>query len=85
MSPAFPAAAVSASLVLREDGKPPTELDVSVLRIQEGDRLVVRVHGQLSFDTAQRIQAQLEHAIPGVKVLVFDSDMKIEGVLRGSA
>jgi hypothetical protein len=44
---AFPVG-VSAALVLREDGQPPIELDISVLKTQPGDVL-----GALSSGTSQ--------------------------------
>ncbi len=84
MSPAFPVAAVSASVVLREEGKPPVELDVSVLRLQEGDRLIVTVPGMLSIASAERIKAALHQAIPMAQAVILSDGMKIEGVLRGS-
>lgn len=45
LAPAFPVAAVTASLTLREDGHEPVELGVQVLKLQPGDTLVLQCAG----------------------------------------
>ena len=84
LSQAFPVAAVTASLTLREEGKPDVEgLDVSVLRVQPGDIVVLSVPGCISSHTAERIKAQWESLCPGTRAAVLGDGMKIDGVLRG--
>lgn len=83
MAPAFPAASVSAALMLREEGQAPVELDVAVLKCQPGDTLVLRCDRAITQDTAQRIKASVEHLFGGrVKVMVLGDDLRLEGVLR---
>ncbi len=84
MTPAFPVAAISASLVLREKDKPPVELDLSVLKLQPGDKVVLSVPLSISRDTADRIRSMWEQAIPGTTALILADGMKVDGVLRGS-
>jgi len=83
LSPAFPAAAVSASLLLKEDGKPDLELGLNVLHLQEGDTLVLTLDGRITQDMADRIKAHIEHVLPKIKAFILSEGMKIEGVLRG--
>ena len=84
LSPAFPAAAVSASLLLKEEGKPDIELGLNVLHLKAGDTLVLTLDGRISEDSAERIKAHLQHALPKTKALILGDGMKIEGVLRGA-
>lgn len=82
----FPAAAVTATLTLKEDGKPPVEgLDVSVLNWAPGDTLVVQCSEHLSMEAAHRIKRYVEDSLPGVKALIFDAELTLQGVLRGPA
>ena len=83
MAPAFPVAAVSASLTVREDGKAPVELDVSVLKVQPGDTLVMRSRVPLKREQVDRVKQVIEAMLPGVQALVLTHDVAIEGVLRG--
>lgn len=85
MAPAFPVAAVTATLTLKEDGKDPVELDVSVLKVQRGDILVLRFNGRVSHEQAERIKRLVESQFNGLKAMVFDKDLELEGVLRGPA
>lgn len=86
LGPAFPAAAVTATLTLKEDGKPPIEgLDVSVLKWQPGDTLIIQCSAHLSMETAERIKRHVEGVLPGATVMVFDAGLTLEGVLRGPA
>ena len=79
---AFPAAAMTAALVVREDGKPPVELDVSVLRTQPGDVLVLSVPGPISHQTAKRLEAYIKDRYPYMTAIVMSDGMKLDGVLR---
>ncbi len=82
-SPAFPVATVTAALVLREAGQEPVELDLSVLRVQAGDLVVLSVPGPISEACAARLNACFQdHLAPGVKVIVLGDGMKVDGVLR---
>ena len=83
LAQAFPAAAVSASLVLREDGKTPVELDVSVLKCEPGDTLVLSTAERVSMDTAARIQHYVADRFDGrVKVMLLSDGITLDGVLR---
>ncbi len=82
MSPALPVGAVTASLVLREEGKEPIELDISVLKVQAGDTLVLSCERPMSQDTAARIKAYVEHVWPELKALILQDGLKIDGVIR---
>ena len=83
LSPAFPAAAVTATLTLKEDGKRPINLDVSVLKLERGDTLVLSCDGDMSMNTADRIRFEVEHLLPGIKALIVADGLNVEGVLRG--
>lgn len=83
MTPAFPVAAMTASLTLREEGKEPVELDVSVLKVKPGDTLVLRCHQHVPMEGLERIKHLVESRFPGLKALVLDKDLAIDGVLRG--
>lgn len=83
LGPAFPAATVSASLIVKEDGKEALELGVNVLRLQPGDALVLRCKGRISYEQQERIAAVIKNQFPGMKAFVLDSDITLEGVLRG--
>jgi hypothetical protein len=85
MAPAFPAAAVTATLTLRENGKDPVELDVSVLKLQRGDTVVLRCHERVTKEMADRIKGDFSSTFEdmGVKAMVLDKTVSIEGVLRG--
>lgn len=85
LSPAFPAAAVSASLVLREEGKRPVELNMSVLKLQTGDSLIIQSEGHLSAAEAESIKGLMEHHFPGNKAMVMSDGLKLAGVLRGAS
>lgn len=84
MSPAFAGAAVSASIVVREEGKPDHEFGVSVLRTQPGDTLVLQCQGHISSETAARCGQVFKQLMPGLKVLVLDESVTLAGVLRGA-
>jgi len=81
LTPAFPAAA-KATLTLT-DGQVSTDLDVSILKTQDGDRVILSCAGHISRDAADRIRAMWEQAMPGTKAIVLLDGMKVEGVLRG--
>lgn len=85
MSPAFPLAATTATLTLKAEGQAPVELDVSVLKLQPGDTLVLSVPTPISQATADRLKACIEDKFPGVTGMVIDQGMKVDGVLRGPA
>jgi len=80
-----PAAAATAALVVREDGKAPLELDLAVLHMQAGDVLVLSVPGSISQETSTRLTACFEARWPQITVLVLGDGMKVDGVLRGLA
>lgn len=84
MPPAFPEPSVTASFTVREQGKEPIELDVSVLKLQPGDTLVLSVPGPLRQEIAERIKASAEEYLKdkGVKAMVLGDGMTIDGVLR---
>lgn len=82
LAPAFPAAAVTASLTVREEGKAPVELDVSVLKCQPGDTLVLRANGRLHMEDRECIQQHFEHIFPGLKAIVLNDGMTLDGVIR---
>lgn len=80
--PAFPVAAVTASLTLRQDGHEPIELGVQVLTLQPGDTLVLQAAVPISQDTAARLQAWIEQKFPDTKAIVLDHGLTLAGVLR---
>jgi hypothetical protein len=82
LSPAFPAGAVSAALVLKEDGKDEISLDLAVLKTQPGDILVLTAPSAISPDTAERLSKHFEHAFPGLKAMVLGDGLKVDGVIR---
>jgi hypothetical protein len=83
MSPAFAGAAISASLVVREDGKETLELGVSVLKVQSGDVLVLTVDDYLSYESTRRLEEMVAPLFaPGVKILLLQRGMTLDGVLR---
>jgi hypothetical protein len=85
LTPAFPAAAVTASLTLREEGKPAIDgLDVSVLKLQPGDTIVLRTDSNMPFETMERLKANVEYLFPDVKVMVLMDGLTVDGVLRQS-
>lgn len=82
MSAALPAAAVTASLTLKEEGKPPIEgLDVSVLRLQPSDTLVISAPGNISADVANRLRQMVEASLD-CRAIILGDGLKVEGVLR---
>ena len=84
LAPAFPVAAVTATLTLKEDGKPPIEgLSVSVLKLQPGDIVVLRCAGSIPMATADRIKAMWEQFVPNTKAIILADGMTVEGILRG--
>ena len=84
LAPAFPAAAVTATVTLKREGEPAIDgLGVSVLKCQPGDYVVLSVDASLSFETAERIRAMWEHSVPGTKAIVLSDGMKLHGVMRG--
>lgn len=82
LSPAFPVGAVSAAIVLREEGKEDVELDISVLKTQPGDTLVLSTPHMISQETAARIKAHLQHEWPTLKAIITDGGLRIDGVIR---
>lgn len=82
LSPALPVGAVTASLVLREDGREPVTLDVSVLKTQPGDVLVLSTPNPISEEAARRIKAHVEHVWPELKAMVMGDGLKLDGVIR---
>lgn len=83
LGPAFPAAAVTATLTLKEEGMPAVEgLDVSVLRLKAGDYVVLRCDGHITQDAAARIKAAWADAVPGTAAIVLDAGIRVDGVLR---
>lgn len=83
MSPAFPLAATTATLTVKAEGREPVDLDVSVLRLQPGDTIVMSAPDHIRLETADRIRCLVEAKFPGVQAMVLSGDMKVEGVLRG--
>ena len=82
LAPAFPAAAVSASLILKEDGHAPIELDISVLKAHAGDILVLSYAGKMSSETGERIRQHVKHIHPQLKALVLSEGLRLDGVIR---
>jgi hypothetical protein len=84
LTPAFPAAAVTASLTLREEGKPTIDgLDVSVLRVKPGDVVILRCTGHITHDYANRIVEYVTRLLPeGATAMVLGDDLSVDGVLR---
>lgn len=79
---AAPLAPVTATLTIREDGKPPIEgLDVSVLRLQPGDVVVLRV-AHLTHEAADNLQWLWAHRFPAIKAVVLSDDVTIDAVIR---
>ena len=85
LGPAFPAAMVSATLTLKEHGKEPIDLDVSVLTWKPGDALVLSTNDLMSMEQMERMSGHVERLFPGVKCIVLDRSFKLEGVLRQDA
>ena len=83
LSPAFPVAAASATLTLKREGEPPVELDVSILKTQPGDCVILSAPGPITQDIAQRLKDMWEHGVPGTKAVILSDGMKVDGVLRG--
>jgi len=84
MSSAFPAAAVSASLVLKKAGKEPIECAVSVLKVQPGDTLILSVPGVITVDASHCIKETVEGVFEGrVKAIVLADGITLDGVIRG--
>lgn len=83
LAPAFPVAAVTASLTLRQDGHEPVDVDVSVLKLQPGDTIVLQCPALISSETAVRLKNQIEHLFPGATAIVLGDGLTITGVLRG--
>lgn len=83
MAPAFPAATIAATLTLREDGKEPVDLDVSVLKVEPGDIVVLKATQYISQEGAEYVKAYLEDRVfPGCKALVLTGGLSVQGVLR---
>jgi hypothetical protein len=70
---------------MRKSGKDPVELDVSVLKFQRGDTVVLRCHEHVTKEMADRIKGDFSSTFEdmGVKAMVLDKTVSIEGVLRG--
>jgi hypothetical protein len=79
---AFPVGAASVALLIKEDGKPAVELDVSVLKCQPGDVIVLSCPGPISQEHAERIKAYFEQAFPILKAIVMSDGLKVDGVIR---
>ena len=82
MSPAFPAGAVSAALVLKEEGREDVSLDISVLKTQPGDIIVLTAPGGVSDEVATMLQAHIERIFPTLKAIVLGDGLKVDGVIR---
>lgn len=84
MAPAFPAAAITATMTLNEQGKEPIDLDLSVLTLESGDTIVLKCADYLTQEAADRIKSYFEYTFEerGIKAMVLDKGMSIEGVLR---
>ena len=82
LGPAMPAAAVTASLTITQQGHAPITLDASVLRLQTGDVIVLSCPRQISNEAARRIRDSLGEILPRVKVILLSGEMKIDGVIR---
>lgn len=49
---------------------------IAQLRLRAGDRLVVKVHGHISQEVAQRLKEQVQDSLPeGVVALVIDQNI----------
>lgn len=84
LASAFPAAAVTATLTLREDGHDPIEgLAVTVLHVEPDDVVILTVSDHIRDETVRRIEAAWSRAVPGTRAIVVDSGMTVAGVLRG--
>jgi hypothetical protein len=82
MAPAYTAAA-AASVVIHEPGKTDVNLELSVLKVQSGDCVVLSSQSPISRETSERIKTVIEGVFPdGVTALVMDGGIKIDGVLR---
>lgn len=84
LTPAFASSTITASLLVREQSKPPVELDVSVLKIQSGDTLVLQCSDYVSSDQIDRIRATIHGHWPGIKAMFLANGLTLEGVLRKS-
>jgi hypothetical protein len=83
LSPAFPVGAMSAALVVHEDGKDDLELDVSVLKVQTGDILVLSTPKDLiSCAEIENVSAILKQTFPTLQVVVLSNGWKLDGVIR---
>jgi hypothetical protein len=85
LAPAFPVGAVTATLTVKEADKSPVDLDVSVLKLQPGDTLVLTAPGYITQEAAERIKRYTEERFPGVNAIVLGDGLKVDGVLRGPA
>jgi hypothetical protein len=81
------AVATTGTLTITEPGKDPVgPLDLSVLRLQRGDVIVITTPHGVSSDTASRIKAYVEGALQplGVTAWVMGDGLTVAGVLRGT-
>jgi hypothetical protein len=70
-------------LSVRDEGEPPVDLDIGVLRLQAGDLVILTAPGSISEPTAQRLKQAFESLLPtGVQVAVMGDGLKVDGVLR---
>ena len=84
LPPTFPEPTVTASLMVREHGQEPIEADISVLRWQPGDTLVLKCRGRLTLDQSNKMRALIEERFHGLTAIVLDDAITLEGVLRRS-
>jgi hypothetical protein len=85
LSTAFPAATVTASLTLHKDGEPPiNNLDLSVLRVQPDDIVVLHCDGPIDEAQAARLKALWEARFPHTRAVVLGDGLSVAGVLRST-
>ena len=56
---------------------------VNALRLEPGDRLVVRFAGKLSRDQAEHIRTVLEQELSGHRCIVLDSGAELDVIRAG--
>jgi hypothetical protein len=82
LSPAFPAGALTASLVVKADGQELQSFDLSVLKAQAGDIIVLTAPGPISQDTATRLRKCWDATFPTLQAMVMGDGLRVDGVLR---
>lgn len=58
------------------------EETVAAIEVQTGDVIVINYPGRIGVSGVDRLRAQFDKILPGVKFLVLDEGMKVDCLLR---